>query len=103
MLDIHQAYKDFSSSIRGLAQHEAKLEHPLCEFASAVDEYAQAMKTMVSKRWRTLGYLFLTFRAQTIHDTAWIGEIHDYMSYYSVMKVLCMISGTNARIGYSQA
>ncbi|KAI8140829.1 hypothetical protein BJV82DRAFT_621302 [Fennellomyces sp. T-0311] len=66
--ELGHDYDEFAQSVRGLVKHEANVELPLSKFATALDEYSSAMKKM------------------NAHDSLWLGEIHDYMSYYSVMK-----------------
>ncbi|KAI9016461.1 hypothetical protein CLU79DRAFT_837752 [Phycomyces nitens] len=66
--DLCSDYEEFSASIRGLAELEANMNKTLLRFAAGVSQYAKNIKTMASK------------------DTDWLGEIHDYMAYYSVLK-----------------
>ncbi|KAL0074632.1 hypothetical protein J3Q64DRAFT_1811762 [Phycomyces blakesleeanus] len=66
--DLCNDYEEFSASIRGLAELEANMNETLLHFASGVSQYAKNIRIMASK------------------DTDWLGEIHDYMAYYSVLK-----------------
>ncbi|KAI9497540.1 hypothetical protein BDB00DRAFT_805002 [Zychaea mexicana] len=66
--ELSHDYDEFAQSVRGLVKHEADIELPLSKFAALLDEYSNEMKKM------------------NTHDGLWLGEIHDYMSYYSVMK-----------------
>ncbi|KAG0183144.1 intercellular trafficking and secretion [Apophysomyces sp. BC1034] len=66
--DLCRDYDDFAVSVRGLAQLEKSLEEPLSKFAAGVDQYSSNMRAMLT------------------HDSNWLGEIHDYMAYYNVLK-----------------
>ncbi|KAI7859844.1 hypothetical protein BDC45DRAFT_162866 [Circinella umbellata] len=66
--ELSHDYDEFAQNIRGLMKHEGDIELPLNNFATALDEFSTAMKKMDQ------------------HETLWLGEVHDYMSYYSVMK-----------------
>ncbi|KAI7861608.1 hypothetical protein BDF14DRAFT_1886991 [Spinellus fusiger] len=66
--DLHSDYEEFATSIRGLGELETTMKPTLDQFASSVNQYAHNIKAM------------------TASDGDWLGEIHDYMAYYSVLK-----------------
>lgn len=63
-------YKELASSMAGLAEHENRIGLPLGKFATGLLSYSQHMKEMAT------------------HDGMWLSEVHDFMAYYNVVKVM---------------
>ncbi|KAI8381253.1 uncharacterized protein BYT42DRAFT_565865 [Radiomyces spectabilis] len=66
--DLSHDYEEFAECIRGLADLETNITPIIQQFADANTAYASNMKEL------------------SVHELNWLGEIHDYMAYYNVLK-----------------
>lgn len=51
LLELCQDYKEFASSMQGLAHLESGITVPILRFAEAANEYSKAMKSLVCTHW----------------------------------------------------
>ncbi|CAO3677714.1 unnamed protein product [Umbelopsis vinacea] len=69
--ELSQDYKEFSSSMQGLAHLESGITVPILRFAETVNEYSKAMKILSDKA-----------------ETDWTSEIHEYVAYCTAVKTV---------------
>ncbi|KAI8580083.1 hypothetical protein K450DRAFT_239293 [Umbelopsis ramanniana AG] len=69
--ELSQDYKEFASSMQGLANLESGITVPILRFAETATEYSRAMKNLSDKG-----------------EADWISEIHEYIAYCTAVKTV---------------
>ncbi|KAM3586565.1 intercellular trafficking and secretion, variant 2 [Umbelopsis sp. WA50703] len=69
--DLHLDYKEFSTSMQGLAHLESGITVPILRFAETISEYSKLLKAQSDSP-----------------ESDWISEIHEYLAYCTAVKTV---------------
>jgi hypothetical protein len=90
-LELSQDYKEFASSMQGLANLESGITVPILRFAETATEYSRAMKNLVSsellEKYLCYAYIDTILFKSDKGEADWISEIHEYIAYCTAVKV----------------